>query len=121
MKTILLIEDDPFLIDLYSTRLKAAGFEIDVATNGQEGLEKVREKKPDLLVLDMVLPTIDGWEVLKELKKEERFKDLKILIFSNLDQKADIEGAFRFGVTKYLIKAHYTPTEVIKEIEKILK
>lgn len=121
MKTILLVEDDPFLVDLYTTRLKVAGFEIEVAITGKEGLAKLRERKPDLLVLDIVLPTIDGWEVLREVRKNESFNDLKILIFSNLDQKGDIEKAFDFKVIKYLIKAHYTPSEVVEEIKKILK
>ncbi len=121
MKTILLVEDDPFLTDLYTTRLKAADFEIEVALTGKEGLEKLKERKPDLLVLDIVLPTIDGWEILQELRKDERFNDLKIVVLSNLDQKEDIKRAFDFEVMKYLIKAHYTPTEVVEEIKKILK
>jgi len=121
MKNILLVEDDPFLVDLYSTRLKVAEFEIGVATTGKEALEKLRERKPDLLVLDIVVPTIDGWEVLHEIRKDERFNDLKIFVLSNLDQKGDIQKAYEFGVTKYLIKAHYTPTEVIEEIKKVLK
>ena len=121
MKTILLVEDDPFLADLYTTRLKGAGFEIEVALTGKEGLEKLKERKPDLLILDIVLPTIDGWEILQELGKDERFNDLKIVVLSNLDKKEDIKKAFDFGVVKYLIKAHYTPSEVMEEIEKILK
>ena len=121
MKTILLVEDDPFLVDLYTTRLKVAGFETEVAITGKEGLEKLKEKRPDLLVLDIVVPTIDGWEVLQELRKNEGFNDLKIIVLSNLDQKSDIERAYDLGVKRYLIKAHYTPTEVIKEIKKILE
>ena len=120
MKTILLVEDDPFLIDLYETRLRTADFEVEVATSGKEGLEKLKERKPDLLILDIVLPTIDGWEVLRELRKEKTFDDMKIFILSNLDQKGDIERAQKFQVTKYLIKSHYTPSEVIEEIRKIL-
>ena len=70
MKTILLVEDDPFLIDIYTTKLKESGFSADVATSGDEGLKKLREKKFDLLVLDIVLPKIDGWEILEKLKTE---------------------------------------------------
>ena len=121
MKSILLIEDDPFLIDLYATRLRSAGFEVEVATSGKEGLEKLREKKTDLLLLDIVLPTVDGWEVLKELRKDRTLDDMKIFIFSNLDQKTDIQRAQEFKVTKYLIKAHFTPSEVIEEIKKIFE
>ena len=121
MKHILLVEDDPFLVDLYTTRLEVAGFETEVAITGKEGLKKLEEKRPDILVLDIVLPTIDGWEVLQEIRKNEKFSDLKIVIISNLDQKGDIKRAFDFGVTKYLIKARYTPAEVVEEIKIILK
>jgi len=70
MKNILLVEDDPFLIDIYTTKLREESFSIEVATDGKEGLKKLREKKFDLLVLDIVLPKIDGWEILEKLKTE---------------------------------------------------
>lgn len=121
MKTILFVEDDPFLIDIYSAKLKEAGFEIEIAKDGEECLAKVKEKKPDLIVLDIVLPKISGWEVLKEIKKDRNLKDLKIIIFSNLGQKNEVEEGLRMGAAQYLIKAHYTPSEVVREIKKIFK
>jgi len=135
MKTILLVEDDPFLIDIYTTKLKESGFSADVATSGDEGLKKLREKKFDLLVLDIVLPKIDGWEILEKLKTElpkeakvkmrtkfsSPIKNLKIIILSNLGQKEEVEKGLRLGAEKYLIKAHYTPTEVVEEIKQVLK
>jgi len=121
VKQILLIEDDPFLIDIYTTKLNKAGFSIEVATGGKEGLSKIKEKKPNLLLLDIVLPQIDGWEILKEIKADEKLKDLKVVILSNLGQKEEVEKGIVIGATKYLIKAHYTPTQVVKEIKKILK
>ncbi|MFQ6084192.1 MAG: response regulator transcription factor [Candidatus Aminicenantia bacterium] len=121
MKKILLIEDDFFLIDIYTTKLKEVGFSVDVATNGQEGLRKMKENIPDLLILDIVLPHIDGWEILKEIKKEEKLKNLKVVILSNLYQKEEIEKGLKLGADKYLIKAHYTPTEAVEEIKKVLK
>lgn len=117
MKSILLIEDDPFLIDIYTTKLKEAGFNVDFATNGEKGLRKLAEKKFDLLLLDIVLPQIDGWEILEKIKDLE---DLKIAVLSNLNQKEDVEKAFRLGATRYLIKAHYTPKEVVEEIKRLL-
>ena len=171
MKQILLIEDDPFLIDIYTTKLKEEGFSIEVATGGEEGLRKLREKKFDLLVLDIVLPKIDGWEILEKLKTElpkeakvkmrtkfsspielpkeakvkmrtkfsspielpkeakvkmrtkfsSPIKNLKIIILSNLGQKEEVEKGLRLGANKYLIKAHYTPSEVVEEIKEVLK
>ena len=121
MKTILVTEDDPFLIDIYSKKLKEAGFEVKIARDGKECLIAIKEKKPDLLVLDIVLPQISGWEILNEIKKDPNLKDLKIIVLSNLGQKKEVEEGLRLGATKYLIKAHYTPSEVVKEIERVLK
>ena len=122
MKNILLIEDDPFLIDIYTTKLKEAGFSIEVATDGESGLRKLTEKKFDLLVLDIVLPQIDGWEILEKVKSQKSklkgLKDLKVVILSNLGQKEEVEKGVELGATKYLIKAHYTPSEVVEEIKK---
>jgi len=121
MKSILLIEDDPFLIDIYSTKLNNEGFSVDVVTDGGDVLAKIKEKKPDLLLLDIVLPNVDGWELLRKIKKEEDLKKLKVVILSNLGQKAEVEKGLDLGAVKYLIKARYTPSEVIKEIKKVLK
>jgi len=121
MKTILLTEDDPFLVDIYSTMLKKDNFSVEIAKDGEECLLKIRERKPDLLVLDIVIPQVSGWEVLKEIRKDEKLKDLKIIILSNLSEKREVDEGMRLGVDKYLIKAHYTPSEVLKEIKKILK
>jgi len=134
MKQILLVEDDPFLIDIYTTKLKESGFKLEIADNGEEALKKIRkrnaanfEKKkkknlwPDILILDIVLSRIDGWQVLQEIKKDEKLKDLKIIVFTNLGQKEEVEKGLRLGATKYLVKAHYTPSELVEEIEKITK
>lgn len=120
-KKILLIEDDPFLVDIYTTKLKEAGFKFGVAIDGNEGLKKIKKMRPDLLILDIVLPQTDGWQILKEIKNNKNLKRLKVLVFSNLGQKEEVERGLSLGATTYLIKAHYTPTEVIGEIKKILK
>jgi len=121
MKQILLIEDDPFLIDIYTTKLKEEGYAVDVAEDGEEGLRMLRQKKPDLLLLDVVLPSFNGWEILRKIKRTDDLKDLKVVILSNLGEKEEVEKGLNLGAAKYLVKAHYTPTEVIKEIKKILK
>ena len=121
MKNILLIEDDPFLVDIYAFQLKEVGFSLEVATKGEEALRKLRERKYHLLILDIVLPQVDGWEILREIKSDKKLKDIKVIILSNLGQKEEVEKGIKLGANKYLIKAHYTPSEVIKEVKKILK
>ncbi|MDI6591442.1 MAG: response regulator [Patescibacteria group bacterium] len=121
MKKILLIEDDPFLIDIYTLKLKEAGFLVEVATDGKEGLRKTSEIIPDLVVLDIVLPQIDGWEFLKKIKANEELKKIPVVILSNLGQKGEVEKGLKLGAAKYLIKAHYTPSQVIEEIKEILE
>ena len=116
------MEDDPFLIDIYTTKFKEAGFSVEVASDGEEGLRKLsNEEKFDLLVLDIVLPKVDGWEILKKIESNEKLKKLKIVVLSNLGQKGEVEKGLKLGATKYLIKAHYTPSEVIAEIKQLLE
>ncbi|MBI2626171.1 MAG: response regulator [Candidatus Nealsonbacteria bacterium] len=120
-KKIILVEDDPFLADIYGTKLKEAGFNIEVVVEGDGVIPKIKEKKPDLLILDIVLPHLDGWEIIRQIKEDEDLKDLKIMILSNLGQKNEVEKGIKLGAVKYLIKAHYTPSEITAEIKKILK
>jgi len=121
MNNILLIEDDPFLIDIYTTKLKEVGYAVEVAEDGEEAMSKIRETKPDLVLLDIVLPTVNGWEILKFINKDENLKGMKVIILSNLGEKEEVERGMKAGAVKYLVKAHYTPTEVVGEIRKILE
>ena len=121
MKSILLVEDDPFLIDIYTTKLKAEGFQVVVAKDGESSLTKLKQGKFDLVILDIVLPGLDGWEILREIKKEEKFLVLPVIILSNLSQKTEVEKGLKLGAVKYLIKAKFTPSQIIEEVKKILK
>ena len=124
MKSILIVEDDPFLIDIYTTKLKDSGFSVEVAKEGESALRKLTEEKFDLLLLDIVLPQIDGWEILGKIKNAPHQYGgarLKIVILSNLGQKEEVEKGLKLGATKYLIKAHHTPSEVVEEIKAVLK
>ncbi len=120
MKSILLVEDDPFLIDIYTTKLKESGFSVDVAADGESALKKIQERKADLLILDIVLPGVDGWEILRKVKSLPELKDLKVIVLSNLGQKEEVEKGVDLGIDKYLIKAHYTPSEVVEQIKEII-
>jgi len=120
-KTILLVEDDPFLIDIYTTKLEKEGFSVKIADDGEKALDLLEKKKPNLLILDIVLPKIDGWEILKRIQEKKELRDLPVIVLSNLGQKTEVEKGLKSGAIKYLIKAHFTPAEVVTEIKKILK
>ena len=121
MKKILLVEDDPFLLDIYKTKFQEEGFSVQVAEDGEKALKMVGEDMPDILLLDIVLPSMDGFEFLKEIKSNDKLKNIRIVLLSNLGQKNEVEKGVALGADKYLIKAHYTPSEVVKEVKKILK
>jgi DNA-binding response OmpR family regulator len=125
MKKILLSEDDPFLVDIYHKKLKDSGFKVGVAENGEKALEVLKEKNFDSMLLYIVLPKIDGWKILeeiREMKKEKKdLEKMKIVIWSNLGEREDIKKGLSLGATSYLIKANFTPSEVVREIEKLLK
>ena len=121
MSNILLVEDDPFLIGIYTTKLKESGYAVDTAEDGDTALRKVKEKLPDLMLLDIVLPNFNGWEILRQIKADEMTKGLKVIILSNLGEKDEVEKGIKLGATKYLVKAHYTPSEVVSEVKKIIK
>ena len=118
---ILVIEDDKFLRELITQKLIKEGYEVSEAVDGEEGAKKVKEKKPDLVLLDLILPGIDGFEVLTKIKQDPELKPIPIIILSNLGQKEDVERGLKLGAVDYLIKAHFTPGEIIEKIRSVLK
>lgn len=117
---VLIVDDDPFISDMYSLKLKEAGFHVDVAVDGRQGLEKIRAGDADVVLLDIVLPMKDGFEVLKTLQAEN-VKHPPIILLTNLGQKEDIDRGLGLGAADYIIKAHFTPTEVVEKIQNLLK
>ncbi|MEX0869865.1 MAG: response regulator [Candidatus Spechtbacterales bacterium] len=120
-KKILLIEDDPFLTEIYTTKFEEVGYDIEVANNGEDGSNLAKETSPDVILLDIILPKINGLEVLTMLKKEEKLKNTPIIILSNLGAAEDVNRAIDLGANDYLIKSQYTPSEVVAKIEEVLK
>jgi len=120
-KKILIIEDDKFLRELIAKKLQKEGYEISEAVDGEEGIKKVKEEKPDLVLLDLILPGIDGFEVLSRAKEDPALSQIPVIILSNLGQKEDVERGLGLGAVDYLIKAHFTPGEIIEKIRAILK
>ena len=121
MKKILIIEDDSFLSEMYSTKLIQEGFETEIAINGKQGMDKIKNIKPDLILLDIVLPKMDGFEILESVKKDSKLKNIPIVLLTNLGQKNEIEKGLLLGADEYIIKAHFTPTAVVTKIKEILK
>lgn len=119
--TILLVEDDAFIAGMYSTKLSMLGYRCLVAADGEEGWKMLTtDPPPDLLLLDIVLPKKDGFEILRDTRKEPKLRGLPILLLTNLGQKPDVEKGLELGADDYIIKAHFTPSEVVEKIEKAL-
>jgi len=120
-KTILIVEDDKYLSKAYSIKIKNAGFNILLSSNGLDGLSIAKEKKPDLVVLDLLLPRVDGFEFLKRIKADEKTKNIPVLAISVLGQKADQERAMALGAEEYFIKTEYKLEEIIEKIREYLE
>ena len=119
--SILIIEDDKFLRELLSRKLEKSGFNISMVIDGEEALRKIKEEEYEIILLDLVLPGVDGFEILKEIKKNPKTSKTPVIILSNLGQQEEVERGLRLGAVDYLIKAHFTPDEIIQKIENILK
>ena len=119
--TILLVEDDTFLVEMYTTKFELEGFEVHTAEDGKKGLDMAKKVKPDIILLDILMPKMDGFAVLDELKKDKDLADIPVILLTNLGQKEDVKKGFEKGAVGYLIKAHFMPSEVVDKIKKILK
>jgi DNA-binding response OmpR family regulator len=118
---ILIIEDDKFVRELVSQKLTEEKFEVSVAKDGEEGVKKAESEKPDLILLDLILPGIDGFEVLSRIKENSGIEKIPIIVLSNLGEKADVDRGIKLGANDYLIKAHFTPKEIVEKVRSILK
>lgn len=121
MAKVLLVEDDTFLSGMYVKKLEMENFEVLLASDGKQGLRMIIEEIPDLILLDIILPKMSGFEILKEIKKDRKTKDIPVILLTNLGQKKDVERGFALGAKDYLIKAHFMPSEVVEKIIKTIK
>ncbi|MDI6603141.1 MAG: response regulator, partial [Patescibacteria group bacterium] len=120
MKTVLFIEDESALQKTFGEILKQEGYEMISALDGEVGLRLAKDKKPDLILLDLILPKMHGFEVLKKLKEDKETKEIPIIILTNLEEISDVDKAIELGATTYLVKAQYTLEEVVEKIKKAL-
>ena len=118
---ILLVEDDSFISGMYQTKLTNLGWQVEVVEDGEAAWQRLqKDPLPDLVLLDIVLPKKDGFEILEGLRQDERTKGLPIILLTNLGKKPDVERGVKLGADDYIIKAHYTPTEVVEKITNLL-
>lgn len=120
MSKILLIEDDPLMMNLYENIFKREGFEVDIAQSGAEGLVKAKEVSYDIILLDIMMPEMDGFEVLQKLKADGATKNIPVVTLTNLAGDADAKRAIKLGAIKYLIKSEYDPVEISKMVKDVL-
>ncbi len=120
--SILIVDDDEFLLDMYSLKFRQSGFKVEACFGGQEALEKIRGGfKPDVVLFDLVMPNMDGFEFLRSLKKENLPEGSKLIILSNLGQKEDVEKGLSLGANDYIVKAYFTPSEVLAKVISLLE
>lgn len=121
MAKILIVEDDPFLIKMYIKKLQIEGFEVESAEDGMTGLAKIKSIRPDLVIMDVMLPKMNGIEALEKSKADPETKNIPILVLTNLSTSQDAEIAVKKGAVGYMVKSDYTPSQVISRIKQILK
>lgn len=117
-KTILLAEDDTMISSMYKTKLEQANFNVLVADNGADGLDLALENKPDLILLDIIMPQLDGFAVLERLKMSSKTKNIPVFLLTNLGTEEDIQKGQELGAKDYLVKANLTPAEVLDKVKK---
>ncbi len=118
---ILIVEDDLFIRELYERQLSLAGYDVASAADGPEGLTKINQTVPHLLLLDIMLPKMNGLDLLKAIKAQDQTKDVPVILLTNLGQDSVIKEGFNLGADGYLIKSAYTPDQIIDEVKKFLE
>ncbi len=119
-KKILIVEDEEIVSGLLEKKLKNEGYEVFCAKDGEEGLEKMRKIKPDLILLDIIMPKKGGFEVMEEMQKEEDLKNLPVIVISNSGQPVELDRAKSLGAKDWLIKTEFDPQEVLEKVKKQL-
>lgn len=118
---VLIVEDEKMLADMYTTKFSMEGFEAANAADGMIGLAKAREMKPDIILLDVIMPKLDGFGALKEIRQDPKLKDTPVILLTNLGQDEDIRKGKKLGATDYFVKANHTPAEVVAKVQAVLQ
>ena len=117
-KKILLVEDEELIIKLLQKKLLSEGSDVTIASDGEEGMKAIRESKPDLVLLDIIMPKKGGFEVLEEINQDAELRSIPVIIISNSGQPMELDRAQRLGVRDWLIKTEFDPKEVLEKVVK---
>lgn len=118
---ILLIEDDALIVRMYQVKFNSSGYEVLIAFNGKDGLQLAKDKKPNIILLDILMPKMDGFKTLELLKKNSETNPIPVIILTNVGKEESIQKGLSMGATDYLVKARLTPIQVVRKIEEVLK
>jgi len=116
-KSVLIVEDEPELAEIYKVLLTQSGYSATVVFNGKDALKSVEEKSPDLILLDLRMPIMDGVEFLKQFDLKKKHPDVKVVVFSNYDLQDEIDDAYRLGADRYVLKAWASPKELLQIVK----
>ena len=116
-KKILIIEDEEIMYSLLERKLSQEGYTVKVAKDGEEGLEEIRKEKPDLVLLDIIMPKKGGFEVMEDIQKDKNLKDVPVIVISNSGQPVELDKAKELGAKDWLIKTEFDPEEVIEKVK----
>lgn len=120
-RTLLLVEDDSFLIEILVKKFKADNYKVLHAGNGKDALRKAHDEHPDIIMLDIILPGMNGFEILEKLKNDETVADIPVAFLSNLGQKEDVEKGKKLGAVDFIVKANHSLDEIVKRTGEIIE
>jgi two-component system alkaline phosphatase synthesis response regulator PhoP len=119
-KSILLVDDDQFITVAYKDGLERAGYNVTIAHNGEEALDILKINKPDILLLDLIMPKMNGFELLQALKDDNDLKEIPVLVLTNLSQESDEEEARSYGIVDFMVKADISLKDLINRLHEVL-
>ncbi|USN53733.1 MAG: response regulator [Candidatus Nomurabacteria bacterium] len=118
---VLIVEDEKMLADMYGTKFSMEGYEVEKANDGAAGLEKAKTMQPDIILLDVIMPKMDGFTVLKALKEESRLKDTPVILLTNLGQDDDVKKGKELGANDYYVKSNHSPSEIVEKVKQVIQ
>ena len=120
MKKVLIVEDEDIIMDLLEKKLIQEGYEVSTAYDGEQGMEKLRSVKPDILLLDIVMPKKSGYEVMEEMSKDPELSKIPIIVISNSGQPVELDKAKNMGAKDWLVKTQFDPKEVVEKVRRLI-